>query len=37
MRTTISVEKETHEKLSQRGKKGDSFDKIINEILEGLN
>ena len=31
MRTTISVEKETHEKLSQRGKKGDSFDKIIND------
>lgn len=35
--TTVRISKETHNKLSQRGKKGDSFDKIINEILEGLN
>ncbi len=30
---TIRVKQETHERLKQRGKKGESYDDIINNIL----
>lgn len=32
--TTIAIEKNTHNKLMEIGSKGETFDEIINELLE---
>ena len=34
--TTIRLEKETKEKLGSFGKKGDTYDRILQHILEEL-
>jgi hypothetical protein len=40
-KTTILVEKSTRDNLKALGKKGDSYDRLINELLalkeEGIN
>jgi predicted CopG family antitoxin len=32
--TTIQVSKETREKLADMGKKGETYDEIINKLIE---
>lgn len=32
--TTIAIKKQTHNKLMEIGSKGQTFDEIINELLE---
>lgn len=34
---TIKIKEETHRKLSDTGKKGESFDQLINKLLENKN
>jgi len=36
MKTTISIDQETKEKLGSLGKKGDTYDSILQHILEEL-
>jgi len=36
MKTTISIDKETKEKLGSFGKKGDTYESILQHILEEL-
>jgi len=36
MKTTISIDKETKEKLGSFGKKGDTYDSILQHILVEL-
>lgn len=33
----ISVSRETHQRLKERGKKGDSFDTIIKALLDNAD
>jgi len=33
-KTSVSIEKETMERLKQLGKKGDSYDEIINRLID---
>lgn len=33
-RTTIQITKETHTKLTSKGKKGETFEQIISKLLE---
>jgi glucan phosphoethanolaminetransferase (alkaline phosphatase superfamily) len=35
--TRIPVQKETREKLKSRGKKGETYDEIINKLLENVD
>jgi len=36
MKSTITLEKETIAKLALRGNKGDSFEKIVSELLNKI-
>ena len=33
-KTTMKLSKETHERLKQRGKMGDSFEEVLNRLLD---
>lgn len=34
--TTISVKKETKKRLEDKGKKGQTFDELINELIDKI-
>ena len=34
MNTTITIKKETHQKLQSLGKKGQTFDDVVSELLQ---